>query len=333
MTAGAPGATGGSADPRISVVIPCFLRSEDHLRECLESVRGQRFGDWETIVVDDASILGDVAQVVESVGDARFRLTRHRENRGLGAARNTGYRLARANLVALLDADDKLDPGFLEAALRALEEHSEAGWAFTDWQCFGASIDLWAFPEPLPPPCPHHLAYVGPGAVVRKTVWESVGGYVEEPPMPGAEDWDFWLTASERGFHGVHLTEPLYLHRIGPGAMSVTTSVAHDASNRELLYRRHRQNFDAFDGPCPRCPPRHRVANFLAIGYENSSRGALERGQRLRAVQLAARAVTLLPSRRTAGQLLRASFPSGVVDVLERTGRRLHARRRQSTRY
>jgi hypothetical protein len=234
--------------------------------------------------------------------------------------------------VALLDGDDKLDPGFLEATLGALEQHPEAGWAFTDWQSFGASIDLWAFPEPLPPPCPHHLAFVGPGALVRKTVWETVGGYVETPPMPGAEDWDFWLTASERGLHGFHLAEPLYLHRIGPGAMSVTTSVVYDASNREHLYRRHRQSFDAFDGPCPQCPPRHRVANFRAIGYENSSRAALERGQRLKALQLAARAVAILPSRRTAGQLVRASFPRGVVDVPGRARRRLQARRRKRTR-
>lgn len=127
--------------------------------------------------------------------------------------------------------------------------------------------------------------------------------------MSGAEDWDFWITASELGLTGLHLTRALYLHRRWPGTMSETTSVADDATNRESLYRRHKATFDSFDGTCPRCPPRHRVAEFRAMGYVNSSTAARVHGQRLRSIRLAARAITILPSRRTFGQLARAVLP------------------------
>jgi hypothetical protein len=301
--------TEGATPSRISVVIPCFNQVDEILRECLESVRDQTFPDWEAVVVDDGSIRGDVASVVVGFGDPRIRALSHARNRGLGAARNSGYRAVQGQLVALLDSDDRLAPSFLEETHRALREAPEAAWAFTDWQCFGASPDLWAFPDPLPPPCPHHLVYMGTGALVRKAVWEAVGGYTEDLRMSGAEDWDFWLTASELGLGGVHVAAGLYLHRRSAGQMSVTTSVANDATNRELLYRRHKVTFDSFDGACPRCPPRHRVADFRAIGYVNSSTAARAQGQRLRSIGLAARATAILPSRRTLGQLARAVLP------------------------
>jgi hypothetical protein len=313
MASGEHDLTEGSTLSRISVVVPSFNQADEIVRDCLESLRDQTFADWEAVVVDDGSIRGDVAGVVAGLGDPRIRTVSHARNRGLGAARNSGYRAVQGQLVALLDSDDRLAPSFLQETRRALLEAPEADWAFTDWQCFGASPDLWAFPDPLPPPCPHHLVYVGTGALVRKTVWEAVGGYTEDPRMGGAEDWDFWLTASELGLGGVHVAAGLYLHRRSAGQMSVTTSVANDATNRELLYRRHKVTFDSFDGACPRCPPRHRVADFRAIGYVNSSTAARAQGQRLRSIGLAARAFAILPSRRTVGQLARAVMPRAVV--------------------
>jgi GT2 family glycosyltransferase len=313
MASGEHDLTEGSTLSRISVVVPSFNQADEIVRDCLESLRDQTFADWEAVVVDDGSIRGDVAGVVAGLGDPRIRTVSHARNRGLGAARNSGYRAVRSHLVALLDSDDRLAPSFLEETHRALREAPEADWAFTDWQCFGASPDLWAFTDPLPPPCPQHLAYVGSGALVRTRVWEAVGGYTEDRRMSGAEDWDFWLTAEELGLRGVHLARGLYLHRRSAEAMSATTSLSNDATNRELLYRRHKATFDSFDGACARCPPRNRVADFRAMGYVNSSTAARAQGQRLRSIRLAARAIAILPSRRTFGQLVRALLPRAAV--------------------
>jgi hypothetical protein len=323
MASGVHDSTEGATPSRISVVIPCFNQADEILRECLESVRDQTFPDWEAVVVDDGSIRGDVLGVVAGFGDPRIRAVIHPRNRGLGAARNSGYRAVQGQLVALLDSDDRLAPSFLEETHLALRDAPEADWAFTDWQCFEGSPDLWAFPDPLPPPCPHHLVYVGPGALVRTRVWEAVGGYTEDRRMGGAEDWDFWLTANELGFGGVHVAAGLYLHRRAAGQMSVTTSVANDATNRELLYRRHKATFDSFDGACPRCPPRHRVADFRAMGYVNSSTAARAQGQRLRSIGLATRAIGILPSRRTFGQLARAVLPGAALRAAGKARRSL----------
>ncbi|MGX2039602.1 glycosyltransferase family 2 protein [Methylocaldum sp. MU1018] len=96
--------------PLFSVVIPAFNRARE-IPGCLDSVLAQRRQDFEIIVVDDGSI-DDTARVVKSYGN-RVRLIRQ-ENRGPGAARNTGIRAANGEYVAFLDSDDLWFPHTLE---------------------------------------------------------------------------------------------------------------------------------------------------------------------------------------------------------------------------
>jgi glycosyltransferase involved in cell wall biosynthesis len=106
--------------PAITVVIPTHDRRE-RLKDCLDSVAGQTFDDFEVVVVDDASTDGTRALFA---GYARsrpgWRLHRHRRRLGAAAARNTGLRLARAPLIAFLDSDDLWHPRKLETQLRFL---------------------------------------------------------------------------------------------------------------------------------------------------------------------------------------------------------------------
>lgn len=108
--------------PEFSVVIPCYNRAHSVL-PTLKSVQDQTFTDFECVVVDDGSTDGAaLAQVVEGLKDARFRIIRRR-NGGGGAARNTGIEAARANWIAFLDSDDTFLPQKLERAYGVLQGH------------------------------------------------------------------------------------------------------------------------------------------------------------------------------------------------------------------
>lgn len=90
--------------PIVSVVIPTFNRA-GVVRAAVESALRQTLADLEVIVVDDGSV--DTTQAdLAAIADSRFRLLRHDVNRGAAAARNTGIRAARGNLIAFLDSDD-----------------------------------------------------------------------------------------------------------------------------------------------------------------------------------------------------------------------------------
>lgn len=109
-----------TSDPAISVVIPVFDRDEE-LRRALRSVLGQTRGDFECIVVDDASTI-DIASIVEGFEDPRLRVVRKEQNGGPYAARMSGLEtMAGANAI-FLDSDEVLYPWALAQAQAYLEK-------------------------------------------------------------------------------------------------------------------------------------------------------------------------------------------------------------------
>ncbi|GHE82510.1 glycosyl transferase family A [Streptomyces longispororuber] len=123
---------------RFSVVVPAH-RVQGYLRECLDSVLGQSFGDLELIVVDDASPDGcaDIAAAYAR-RDPRAHLVHLPERRGPGPARNAGADRATGTYLLFLDGDDLLLPGALAAADAALTDAGDPdvllfGHDRTDW--------------------------------------------------------------------------------------------------------------------------------------------------------------------------------------------------------
>ena len=108
--------------PAISVIVPVY-NVERYVESSVRSVLDQTFGDFELIVVDDASPDNSI-EIVERLAksDARIKIVRHEFNRGLGAARNTGMLYARGKYIAFVDSDDLLIENALEIFHRTAEE-------------------------------------------------------------------------------------------------------------------------------------------------------------------------------------------------------------------
>ena len=106
--------------PLVSVIIPIY-QSELYLADCIGSVLGQDYPNFEILLVDDAStdrspvIAADFAR-----RDPRIQLISHAANRGCGPARNTGMARAAGAWLLFLDADDCLaTPGAVTALVQA----------------------------------------------------------------------------------------------------------------------------------------------------------------------------------------------------------------------
>src|SRR4051794_18662887 len=105
--------------PDVSVVIPAY-NAEVTIGQTISSVLAQTFGNYELIVVNDGSS-DRTAEIVQelSAKDPRITLVTQK-NRGVAAARNYGISLARAELIATLDADDIWHGTYLEKQMATM---------------------------------------------------------------------------------------------------------------------------------------------------------------------------------------------------------------------
>ncbi|MGW0764277.1 bifunctional glycosyltransferase/CDP-glycerol:glycerophosphate glycerophosphotransferase [Streptomyces sp. NPDC002676] len=107
--------------PRLSLVIPAY-KVQGYLAECLDSVLGQDFTDFEVIAVDDCSPDASGAIFDEyAERDERVHVIHLTENVGLGRARNAGLEKATGDYVLFLDSDDTLSDGALKAIADRLD--------------------------------------------------------------------------------------------------------------------------------------------------------------------------------------------------------------------
>lgn len=103
-----------SATPEISIIVPVYNAGR-YLHECVESIIAQTFTDWELLLVDDGSTDGSHAICDDyAVSDSRIRAI-HQPNGGVSAARNSGLDKASGQRIAFIDADDRVEPNYLEA--------------------------------------------------------------------------------------------------------------------------------------------------------------------------------------------------------------------------
>ena len=203
--------------PAVSIVTP-FYNAGSEFEETVVSVLGQSLQDWEWLVVDDGSTNPSSLTMLSRLAarDPRVRILRLDPNRGLARARNAGYGAARSEFVFQLDADDLIEPTALEIMLWFCFTRPDCAFVKGYEVGFGAVHYLWTKgfdegPQFLRENC------VQPNAMVRKSVFDRVGGYddriVEGSLEWGCEDWVFWLKCADQGFWGRTLPEYLHWYR------------------------------------------------------------------------------------------------------------------------
>lgn len=99
-------------NPVVSIIVPVY-NAEEYLRNLLDSVRRQTFGDYELILVDDGSTDDSLAICkTYQQQDARIRVI-HQDNAGASAARNRGIAECVGEYLTFWDADDEVEPDIL----------------------------------------------------------------------------------------------------------------------------------------------------------------------------------------------------------------------------
>ena len=226
--------------PRVSVIVPCY-NGEEYVAETIRSVMEQSLDDLELIVLDDGSEDGSEA-VIQGFDDPRLVYVA-KSNSGVADTRNRGVDLARASVIAFLDADDLYERSNLEKKIDFLDRHSDIGLVHCDVvhfddsgplkielraECVGDALHaILEFSTMVNGPC---------SAVMRKGLFQEAGGF--DALLSTAADRDLWIRLAARTRIG-YIDEPLARYRRHPGQMHLNI----DAMENDLgiIYRKARE--------------------------------------------------------------------------------------------
>lgn len=194
----------------------------EYVGPAVESVLGQTYEHFELLVVDDGS--GDsTPEIVRSYRDPRVRLVSLEKNSGAAAARNHGMRAAKADLIAILDADDIAYPRRLERQVAYMDGHPECsllGCAFDQVDSSGRNQGTFL------PPCDTGMIrwrlltgnVIGHSTVMlRRRDALAAGGYREG--LPTGEDYGLWVAMAPRT-EVAQLPEVLVAYRDNPRGLT-----------------------------------------------------------------------------------------------------------------
>ena len=209
------------AEGKVSIVIPCFNQGA-MLREALASVEQVRNANLlEVIIVDDGSSEAETRKILSELEQTDYRVVLQ-PNRGLGAARNAGIRLAKGEFILPLDSDNRVRGVYLNEAVSVLEKNPNVGVVYADAEYFGERNGRWDVPE-FDLLSLIRTNFIDACALYRRSLWEEVGGYDERMPWMGWEDWEFWLRVASHGGTFVHLPQVGFDYRVREDSMIVKT--------------------------------------------------------------------------------------------------------------
>jgi len=183
--------------PPLSVVMPVH-NAGPFLADAIGSVLDQTYSDFEFVILDDASTDGSFEVAREwATRDPRIRLERSCTNLGLVGSSNAVVELARADVIARMDADDISDPNRLARQWQVLSDHPDASLvgALADGiDARGRRVrprDRWRIVRRSRwSPFPHG------SVMLRRAPFEAIGGYRQ---VADPEDYDLYLRMATTG--------------------------------------------------------------------------------------------------------------------------------------
>lgn len=220
-----------AALPLVTIIVPCHNYG-GFLPEALESALAQTYPNLEIVAIDDGST-DDSLEVAMRYAD-RVRVVAQ-PNAGLERTCNRGAAEASGQYIAIISADDRIEPTYVADLYGAIRE-TGASFAYSAMSLFGAQTGVarsYPFSAFLLARGPN---YVNGSALTRRVDYLEVGGYREELRDVGLEDWDFWLKLIERGKYGTYVAKPLLSwrrHEAGSRNPETAMERSHDAV-REL---------------------------------------------------------------------------------------------------
>ena len=247
---------------KVSIIVPMY-NAEQFVVETLESVQKQTFKDIECVIVNDGSTDISSELVHEFCSkDARF-CCYDKKNEGVSIARNYAIKHSTGKYILPLDADDLIEPTYVEECVNILENHPEYKLVYCRMDRFGDSRGEIALPDysienMLCRNC------IQNAAMFRRSDFKATKGY--NPNMKeGLEDWDFWISFLGDGGKVFKIDKILFHYRIRKGTRNHSFDIE---QRRRLRYQMWQNNRTVYANHY--MDPLNTIEYQSAISYKSS---------------------------------------------------------------
>ena len=233
---------------------PALVKQQDHydfcvvipnynlgklLVEAVESIRMQSIESVQIIVVDDASTEEKTKRILREL-EEDVEVVYLENNSGVANARNQGIKRAKSDYLLCLDADDTIEPTYLEKARNMFLLYPKAGIVAPWTQYSGVATGTWKVRSGITLADALVASPVPTASAFRRDAWEKAGGY--EAEMSGYEDWEFWISILEQRFTIEVIPELLFNYRRRPNS-KITTSNKNVDVLVGKIYQNHRDSY------------------------------------------------------------------------------------------
>ena len=230
---------------KVSIIIACYNDSK-YIEKCVHSALNQTYSNIEVILVDDGSN-AETKAVLKKLESKVTKLVTQ-ENQGQSIARNNGIRIATGDYILNLDSDDFFETSFCEKAVKKFQEDNTIKIVTCQANRFNMNGNIDTF-VPKGGDLNNFLfcnSAMGSSMFKRKD-WELAGGYEENLPILGFEDWEFYIQILKSGGSAYVINEVLFNYQLRVG--STTYRIRHERLDKhKVIIMKHRNLYiDNFD--------------------------------------------------------------------------------------
>ena len=224
--------------PLVSIVVPTYETKEVFLKQMIDSVRLQTYGNWE-LCIADGSKSDCVQQVIrrDYGTEKRIRYRRLAENKGIAENTNQGFEMAKGAYIALLDHDDLLVSSALYEMVKRINE-TGADFLYSDEDKVNADLTVYSDPHfklDFNRELLLGMNYICHFLMVSADLAKKVGGM--DGRYNGAQDHAFALWCSKYASRIEHVPKVLYhwrLHSESTAGNTGSKSYAYEAGRRAV---------------------------------------------------------------------------------------------------
>lgn len=250
-----------SVDPPANIykisILCAHYNNHLFLPDFIKSLEWQTYSNWEAIIVDDCSTMGDPVDIVLATKDTRIKYHRLNKNLGACAARNAAFDRSDGDFVVCIDPDDILHPEFCAALVKNAQANINQIIMF-DYIYFGRKTGY----QQIYPCNKKELLtrqWIPGTSMLNACIYRNIGGWDTDDSLRyGNQDWEFWINVWKHypNIKVLHISLPLMLYRKHMNSISISRQ-KHDHETRKYILKKHYSLFERHDA----------IDSFITTGY------------------------------------------------------------------